>query len=195
MDRRSRYRGRTAGAGRRGCAGHDGRIQRTGGFRAADRHRRRRPVSPQARRVDRRHVDGPLPANADLLAMASIRSTSSNLRALAPTWALERQGLLLRYRPHDGAGPRQVRANARAFLSGPTNPDAAGNGSLMRLAPTPLLFARRPAEAIAQRVKLREPLTGRRSASMRAVTLAGSSWPPSKVLPRNASWPMTSSPR
>lgn len=33
---------------------------------------------------------------------------------------------------------------------GPTDPDVAGNGSLMRLAPAPLAFARRPAEAIAR---------------------------------------------
>ena len=33
---------------------------------------------------------------------------------------------------------------------GPTDPDLAGNGSLMRLAPVPLAFARRPAEAIAR---------------------------------------------
>jgi ADP-ribosylglycohydrolase len=33
---------------------------------------------------------------------------------------------------------------------GPTSPDLAGNGSLMRLAPVPLAFARRPAEAIAR---------------------------------------------
>ena len=33
---------------------------------------------------------------------------------------------------------------------GPTDPDIAGNGSLMRLAPVPLAFARRPAEAIAR---------------------------------------------
>jgi ADP-ribosylglycohydrolase len=31
---------------------------------------------------------------------------------------------------------------------GTTDPDACGNGSIMRLAPVPLLFARRPAEAI-----------------------------------------------
>jgi len=31
---------------------------------------------------------------------------------------------------------------------GPTDPQAAGNGSIMRLAPVPLLFGRRPAEAI-----------------------------------------------
>ncbi len=31
--------------------------------------------------------------------------------------------------------------------SGPTNPDAAGNGSIMRLAPAPLFFAADPAEA------------------------------------------------
>jgi ADP-ribosylglycohydrolase len=31
---------------------------------------------------------------------------------------------------------------------GPTSPNTAGNGSLMRLAPVPLAFARRPAEAI-----------------------------------------------
>jgi ADP-ribosylglycohydrolase len=33
---------------------------------------------------------------------------------------------------------------------GPTDPDVAGNGSLMRLAPAPLAFARRPGEAIAR---------------------------------------------
>jgi ADP-ribosylglycohydrolase len=33
---------------------------------------------------------------------------------------------------------------------GPTDPDIAGNGSLMRLAPVPLAFARRPAEAISR---------------------------------------------
>jgi ADP-ribosyl-[dinitrogen reductase] hydrolase len=39
---------------------------------------------------------------------------------------------------------------ARQPYSGPTDPTAAGNGSIMRLAPVPLLFARRPAEAIAR---------------------------------------------
>lgn len=38
----------------------------------------------------------------------------------------------------------------RAPYCGPTDPNAAGNGSLMRLAPVPLAFARRPAEAIAR---------------------------------------------
>lgn len=33
---------------------------------------------------------------------------------------------------------------------GPTDPDQAGNGSLMRLAPIPLFFARQPADAIAK---------------------------------------------
>lgn len=36
----------------------------------------------------------------------------------------------------------------RQPYSGTTDPDACGNGSIMRLAPVPLLFARRPAEAI-----------------------------------------------
>ena len=40
--------------------------------------------------------------------------------------------------------------NTRESYCGPTDPDMAGNGSLMRLAPVPLLFARRPAEAIAR---------------------------------------------
>lgn len=39
---------------------------------------------------------------------------------------------------------------SREPYSGSTNPEAAGNGSLMRLVPAPLLFARRPAEAIAR---------------------------------------------
>lgn len=34
--------------------------------------------------------------------------------------------------------------------SGPTDPNTAGNGSLMRLAPVPLAYARRPAEAVAR---------------------------------------------
>jgi ADP-ribosylglycohydrolase len=38
----------------------------------------------------------------------------------------------------------------REPYGGPTSPKAAGNGSLMRLAPVPLAFARRPAEAIAR---------------------------------------------
>jgi ADP-ribosylglycohydrolase len=36
----------------------------------------------------------------------------------------------------------------RQPFCGSTNPEASGNGSIMRLAPTPLFFARRPAEAI-----------------------------------------------
>jgi ADP-ribosylglycohydrolase len=38
----------------------------------------------------------------------------------------------------------------REPFPGPTDPGGAGNGSLMRLAPAPLLFARRPEEAIHQ---------------------------------------------
>jgi len=38
----------------------------------------------------------------------------------------------------------------RETYCGPTDPDTAGNGSLMRLAPVPLALARRPAEAIAR---------------------------------------------
>jgi ADP-ribosylglycohydrolase len=38
----------------------------------------------------------------------------------------------------------------RQSFCGPTSPDLAGNGSLMRLAPVPLAFARGPAEAIAR---------------------------------------------
>jgi ADP-ribosylglycohydrolase len=34
------------------------------------------------------------------------------------------------------------------FMSGPTDPRAAGNGSLMRLAPVPMFYANNPEEAI-----------------------------------------------
>jgi ADP-ribosylglycohydrolase len=44
---------------------------------------------------------------------------------------------------------RRFEATRNPF-SGSTDPDAAGNGSIMRLAPAPLFFARRPAEAIEQ---------------------------------------------
>ena len=40
--------------------------------------------------------------------------------------------------------------STRNPFSGSTDPDAAGNGSIMRLAPVPLFFAGRPAEAIEQ---------------------------------------------
>jgi ADP-ribosylglycohydrolase len=45
-------------------------------------------------------------------------------------------------------GALETFEKTRAPYCGPSDPNTAGNGSLMRLAPVPLAFARRPAEAI-----------------------------------------------
>ncbi|HNQ22822.1 MAG TPA: ADP-ribosylglycohydrolase family protein [Phycisphaerae bacterium] len=47
---------------------------------------------------------------------------------------------------------------------GPTDPDSAGNGSLMRLAPVPMFYARRPAEAIAMAADSSRTTHGTRTA-------------------------------
>ena len=194
MTARPRYRGCLLGLAAGDALGTTLEFSPARVVRAAHRHGRRRPVRPEPRRVDRRHLDGPVPGREPpRAAAASTPSTSSkrycrwwkegHLSATGrcfdigttraePGGVPEGQESLPRLDGGDGGGQR---------LADAAGPGRAGVRRATRRTPSP-----RPATAPA-------PRTARPSAWTPAATSPASSSPPFTGERRSRSWPTTSS--
>jgi ADP-ribosyl-[dinitrogen reductase] hydrolase len=145
-----RIRGALLGLAAGDAVGTTVEFQRARQLRAPHRHGRRGALRPAARRLDRRHLDGGLPrreprrdtaastppTSCGATCAGTARATGASPGAASTSAAppAARSSASRRGRP----GHRRRHARTHS----------AANGSIMRLAPVPVAFARDPAEAV-----------------------------------------------
>ena len=106
-----------AGPGRWRCARDDPGVQAARFVLAHRRHRRGRPVRAATGRMDRRHLDGPVPGR-EPGRVPGVRPgrPASAIRPLVSRGAPQQPGILLRHRCDGGLGAPALRTDGRALL-------------------------------------------------------------------------------
>ena len=148
MELKQRYRGSLLGLAGGRCVGDDLGVPRARLVPSDRRHDRGRALRIEGWAMDRRYVDGTLPGESliESLGFDAVDQMERYVRWFktghlsSAGWCFDIGGTtcsaLLRF------------IKDRNPYAGSTAESSAGNGSIMRLAPVPLFFAGKPAEAI-----------------------------------------------
>ena len=155
-----------------------------GSFTPITRHGRRRAVPAESWPMDRRHFDGPVPGGQP--------HRMPGFRRARPNAAL-RQMVARGYCPAPATASTSATTTADALAafertgspySGPTEPNTAGNGSLMRLAPVPLFFAKPPGASSGPATAPEPPMARKPPLTPAATSPASSSAPSTAQIKR-----------